>query len=309
MKIVERLSVSLVFALGRLPLKLRRALAFILGSLAAAFPLRDRRIAELQLNTFLGPGSAHLVRDVYRNFCLTLLESLNLEPILREKSALIQFDEWESFRAYSLSGRGTIYLTGHVGNWDLLAAYMRTYQMDFHALGREARGGIAQALLAALRKRYDIRTLWRQDTTGVKQIVRELKRGAGIAALIDQDTNVASEYAPYFSVPAKTPSALVALGKRLGCYICTVFMVREPDGRYRIFTTKLDETKSCSEILTQFNRTLEDLVRRYPTQWVWFHKRWRSRPDGRKYSSREYIECLKTRPQDIISDSARHGSQ
>ncbi len=277
---------------------LRRALARLVGMIFGALPLRDQKIARLQLKTFLLPhGKSTSPARVYESFCLTFLESLNLKPVLDCDSSTILFDQWDEFRQFAASGKGVVYLTGHTGNWELLAAYMHKHGVDFHALGRQARHPATQAVLARVRSRNSVRTLWRQDSAGVKEIIRVLKRGGGIAALVDQDTNVSSGYAPFFGSAAKTPVALVSLAQKLGCKICALFLVRQGNARYRIVCAALDETKDVIAILTEFNHKLEEIILAHPEQWPWFHKRWRSRPDGRKFSSREYIRCLRRTPE------------
>lgn len=298
----RRFLVALVFGIGKLPMSMRRRIAWIVGAILGGIPIRDQKIARLQLTAFLEPKSkAPPVRRIYESFCLTFLESLNLMPVLDNDSNQVHFDQWEEFRRFAAGGKGVIYLTGHTGNWELLAAYMHKHGVDFHALGRQARHPVTQEILEKVRARYGVRTLWRQDSAGVKEIIRVLKRGGGIAALIDQDTNVSSGYAPFFGAQCKTPVALVSLAQKLGCRMCALFLVREGKSNYRIMCSALDESKDVIAILSEFNAKLEQVVRSYPAQWPWFHKRWRSRPDGRKFSSKEYIECLRARPQKLFN--------
>lgn len=291
------LSVALLRGLGSLPLSWRKAFARGIGGLISVFPFRDRNVAMLQIGHFLGTAHPSAVcREVFKNFAMTFFETLNLFPILQAQKDKVIFEKWADFKAQLQSGKGVIVLTGHVGNWELLAAAMHARGVDFHALGRPARGEINQALLQDLRARYGVRTLWRSDSAGVREIVRQLKRGGCIAGLIDQDTEVSSIFVPFFGVPAKTPSALVEIGKRLGCCMCTLFLVREDRSRYRVLWSELDGTKTAAEILSDFNMELESIIRRYPGQWAWFHKRWRTRPDNRKLGSRNYIEALTREP-------------
>ncbi|MBN8550277.1 MAG: lysophospholipid acyltransferase family protein [Deltaproteobacteria bacterium] len=298
MPLHHRFFVSLILSLGALPLALRRFVAKLVGATLGTLPMRDRKIALLQTKVFLkAPNPSVTVRKVYQNFCLTFLESLNLMPILNHDESTIRFDQWEEFRSYAADGKGVIYLTAHTGNWELLAAYMQKHGVDFHALGRQARHPATQFVLESVRARYNVRTLWRQDSAGVKEIIRALKRGGGIAALIDQDTNVSSGFANFFGSPAKTPLALLSLGQKLGCRICTLFLLREGPSHYRIVCSALDSSKDVLSILQDFNGVLENLVRLNPEQWPWFHKRWRTRPDGSTFSSKEYMRCLEQQPE------------
>jgi lauroyl/myristoyl acyltransferase len=62
--------------------------------------------------------------------------------------------------------------------------------------------------------------------------------------------------------------------------------------RYEVFTEEFPDDLSEDEILAMYNARLEALVRRFPGQWVWFHKRWRSRPDGTVLSTRQYLASM-----------------
>ncbi len=283
----------LLFAVGSLPAGCKRALAGLVGWILSTFPGRERSVAELQLQVFLEiPAPQPLVRAVFRNVALTVLESLNLCPILASQPPCIRFEQWDEFQRWIRSGRGTVCLTGHVGNWDLLAAYMQQREIPFHALGRPARGRFAQYFLQALRARYHIRTIWRSDQSGVRAIMRELKEGRGIAALIDQDTAVASTMVPFFGHPAKTPSGLIEIGKRLNAQACSMFLIRQGSGQYRVIWKILDSSKTVDQILAAFHAELEAVIRAHPEQWVWFHKRWRSKLDGSTLGSAQYIQYL-----------------
>ena len=305
MSLRRRFLISFVFSLGRLPLRVRRFLAWLVGSVLGSIPIRDQKIARLQIKTFLEPrGIKASVRKVYESFCLTFLEALNMAPLLKNDTTLIRFDQWAEVRSLQAEGKGAIYLSGHTGNWELLAAYLIKNGLNFYPLGRRARHPVTNEILEGVRERHNVHTLWRQDNAGVKEIVRVLRGGGGIAALLDQDTEVSSGFAPFFGSQAKTPVALISLAQKLGCRICVLLLVRETKSTYRVFYTPLDESKEVTAILADYNQALEDVVRKYPEQWPWFHKRWRSRPDGRKFSSKEYIRCLRTDPRSFFRSEA-----
>jgi KDO2-lipid IV(A) lauroyltransferase len=289
---------------GKLPLQFRRAFARALGAIIGSLPLRDTLVARLQISHFLPQENPRSVaRGVFQEFCLTFLESLNLFPILKHHEESVVIEDWAGMQKWADHESGLIILTAHTCNWELLAAYMQKIGLRYYALGREARHPAGQAMLSTVREMYEVKTLWRHDGAGVKQIIRELKAGGGIAALIDQDTNVSSAFAPFFGVACKTPVALVSLAQKLGSHICTLFITREGTSNYRITWSPIDNAQSPVEILNEYNRKLEKVVREHPNQWAWFHKRWRSRPDGRKFSTRDYIRGLKTEPNEVFRDA------
>ena len=284
----------IITLLGFLPLSLRSALGRAMGFIFAMLPTRERTIARLQIEHFIGAERApSLVREVFAGIGQTLFESFNLRPFLSHQNTYISSDDWPEAERLLAKKRGIVALTAHTGNWDLLAAYMVSRGIELCAVGREARNPTLQEILLTLRNQYGIQTIWRSDKKGIKEIIARLKGGQVVAALIDQDTRVKSEFSPFFGHPAATPSALVRLAKEQNFLLATAFIFRTGFNKYRVFMQPLAENLTLKETLDEYNRRLEGMLRRYPSQWVWFHKRWRTMPGGKRMSSKEYIEYLK----------------
>jgi KDO2-lipid IV(A) lauroyltransferase len=291
--LLERIGIALVSILARLPIKIRSALGWILGYALGLVPLRDQRVASAQVSTFLRPPRPQpIVRGAFANAGATLLESLELRPILKSGRGRVRCDAWDQIEQWASAERPIVALTAHTGNWDLLAAYMIHRGIPITTIGKEARNPAAQLILSRVRRRYGIETLWRSDRRAVKRLVQCLKERRVVAALIDQDTRVESKYIPFFGCPAKTPSSLISLGKRAHARFVSAFLFRVGFTKYQVFAEEFPDDLSEDEILRLYNARLEDLIRRFPTQWVWFHKRWRSRPDGSVLSTREYLASM-----------------
>lgn len=291
-----RLVVGAVRGIAMLPVGLRSALGGIVGFLAGLLPLRERRFALLQLRVFLPEVSAETVTPrVFANVGRTLMESLRLQPLIKRREDRIACDSWDKVQGWVTSERPIICLTAHTGNWDLLAAYVIARGVPLTTIGREARNPAAQAVLRSIREGYGIETIWRSDRNGLKRLVQCIKSRRVIAALIDQDTRVDSIQVPFFGTSAKTPVSLITLGKKMNARFVTAFLFRTGWMRYSVFIEEIAEDQSELEILSAYHATLERLIRRYPDQWVWFHKRWRSPENGKTLSSREYAAMLEER--------------
>ena len=292
----ERLAISAVAALGSLPFAIRSTIGWTLGYLGGLLPLRERTITKLQLQVFLPEANAHrLTPRVFANAGRTLVESLRLAPILKARASRIRCDSWDTITSWLVSDRPIVALTAHTGNWDLLAAYMIAQGIPLTTIGKEARNPIAQRILSSIRDSYGIETIWRSDRSGVKRLLQCLKERRTIAALIDQDTRVESKMIAFFGTPAKTPSSLVALGRKANARFVSAFLFRTGFLRYEVFVQELPSTLDDSQLLAEYHRHLETLIRRFPDQWVWFHKRWRTLDDGKTLSTREYLAELSRR--------------
>jgi KDO2-lipid IV(A) lauroyltransferase len=146
-----------------------------------------------------------------------------------------------------------------------------------------------------MREAYGIDTIWRADKSGIKRIINCFKERRVMAALIDQDTRVDSVFVPFFGTPAKTPSALVDLGKRFNARFVSAFIIRTSGTQFEIHTAELDASQNPEEILAEYHQNLERLIRDYPDQWVWIHKRWRSGPSGTTLGTKEYLKTLEAK--------------
>lgn len=287
------LGVAIVRAL---PFSARSLLGYALGLIGGLFPSREARIAKLQLSAFYGPTPPLLVARIFANAGRTMLESLRLAPFLAKAHERVTAPNWDEVQRWIAEDRPLIALTGHTGNWDLLAAYTIHRGIPLTTVGREAQNPTAQQILRSMREAYGIETIWRSDRGGVKRLLECLRDRRTVAALIDQDTRVDSVFVPFFGLPVKTPSALIAMGQKAQARFVSAFMFRTGPMRFETFIEELPSSGSVEEILAAYNQNLEALVRRFPSQWVWFHKRWRSRPDGETMGSRRYIEWLKGLP-------------
>ncbi len=279
--------------IGLLPISLRSGLGAILGSIVGRFPTREAKIASLQLQAFLPDASpSEVVPKIFSNVGRSMLESLNLKPYLRDPFRNISCPQWDTIVSWTKEDRPIIALTAHTGNWDLLAAYTIARGIPLATVGKEARNQHVQIALSAMRDAYGIETIWRSDRSGVKRIVSCFKDRRVMAALIDQDTRVDSLFVPFFGTPAKTPSALVDLGKRYNARFVSAFMVRVTGRTFEIHTRELDASQDTAGILAQYHHHLEEVIRAHPDQWVWFHKRWRTDPTGTTLGTKDYLRSL-----------------
>jgi len=292
----ERLIALLCSSLGSLPLSLRQRIGAIAGFLVSLFPTRDRIIAQLQVEKI-----ARLNKQVsiasYRHLGQVFMEALNFDTFFSNPALLDQSPITEYWKKHG-SKRGLIALSGHIGNWELLAATASKQSVPLSVIGREARKSSWQGILSRIRSRTGVNVIWRSDSRGVKAIVSALKKGEVVAALIDQDTEVRSTTAQFFEHSAHTPIGIIELGLRYQTDFVSVFSFRDQHGCYRFSLRQIicDENSDIPEILSQYHAHLEELVKKYPEQWAWVHKRWRTMPDGQRLSSKQYRDFLENLP-------------
>ena len=183
-------------------------------------------------------------------------------------------------------------LTGHFGNWEMLALAGRKNEITITTAAKKANNFFIQSLISTIREKIGIKTIWREKDkkNNVDQVLEALKPGCIFATLIDQDTRVKSIFSNFFGIPAKTPVTAVKIGLEKNCIFIAVFLVRQKEN----FEMILEEISHNNEkeIINNYQSVLEQVITKNPEQWVWFHKRWRSQDNGQVLSSAQYIDWL-----------------
>lgn len=192
--------------------------------------------------------------------------------------------QYEKFRA---AGRGTIIISPHMGNWELLVFAWSALREPISYLARPLDNPKLEALTVSLRTRFGNRPI--NKTNAVSAAINILRDGGTLGILADVNTHPKEGvFVPFFGVPACTTSGPAMLAMRTGAVIIPVAGVwDEAAGKYIAVHGKIIEPADTSDrkadIVTttaEFTAEVERLVRAYPEQWMWIHKRWKTRPPG-----------------------------
>ena len=181
-------------------------------------------------------------------------------------------------------GRGVILLTAHFGNWEMLALTTRVKGYPGSAIGRRLYFHKYDQYLNSLRKIHDVNVIYRDQSP--RSILKVLRAGKIIGMLADQDVDsVEGVFVDFFGRPAYTPIGPAALAMASGASIVPAFMVRIESDKHVMMIDKpveiTDTGNKEADLLTNTKRwsdIVESYIRRYPDQWVWMHRRWKTRP-------------------------------
>jgi len=184
------------------------------------------------------------------------------------------------------SGRGAILATGHLGNWEMLNARLAVAGIPITVAVRELDDSRVDELVNTLRTRFGSEVILRGTSAG-RQLLRALRDGRGVGLLIDQDIpSIPGIFVPFFNKPAWTPSGAATLALRARCPIMPGYIHRKPDGTHKIKIyppIEVPSEGSLKEKVYEMTAAATDAtewhVRAWPEQWVWMHRRWRTRPD------------------------------
>jgi KDO2-lipid IV(A) lauroyltransferase len=256
----------------------RRHVAIAMVNLAIAFPdrsLRERRRIVLASYLNLGRGGAECIRLAgffYRR--------------LLGRVAYDRFRYWDELKR-RYPGRGIVVLSAHFGNFELLATAHALHGHHITLVHHTQRFLAGDALMTWVRERAGVDVV--RKRTAVRAVLKALGDGQLVGVPFDQNAKRGEAvFVPFFGEPAATSRTLARLVQKSHAMVVPVFIVRAPDNRHhRIVIQDLitlqesaDVEADVEENTRRFLRAIEDMVRRYPEQFLWQHRRYRTRPRG-----------------------------
>lgn len=180
-------------------------------------------------------------------------------------------------------GKGVLCLTAHMGNWELLPVVAPIANFSAGILYRPLDFLPLDAFFIRLRSRFGTQLI--PKTGSVRKIFKQLKSGNVVAFLMDQNVDwYEGVFVDFFNQRACTSKGLSLIAIKTKAPVVPIFMVRENNHYIIEFSQELrliqtgDLTHDIEANTTQYNQTIEDIIRRYPDQWFWVHQRWKTKP-------------------------------
>ncbi len=259
-------------------------LAYLLYRLACTFGIR-RNVALTNLGIAYPESDPswrrEVVKKLYCNLSLSVMEFLILTKNPKAVSKWVTKVEGEEhLENLSKSGRGTVLLTAHMGNWELLAAWLACKGYPLVAGVRDPNDVHVSKLLAYYRKALGVETIPKKSL--LLKGAKLLKQGKFIGILADQDGGTDGIRVSFMGKVASTvggPAALSLLTKapvvpivsyRIAPYEHEILVLPPIEPLY-----ELPREEAIREMTIKFNDILEGFIRRSPEQWLWLHRRWR----------------------------------
>ena len=262
----------------------------VLGALAYAVSGRYRRVADKNLRLAYGASMTsaqrdRLIRRVFQSFAISTAEFLEAPRWTpAQVKALAVADSYEVVDKVLARGKGMILLAAHFGNWELLARRAAVAGYSFAVIARQSEDAAFNEITDSLRANGGYTVLPRGGSP--KPILQRLRANGIIAILPDQKSE--DVFVPFFGHLAGTVAGPAVLALKTGAGIVPMFCPRQPDGTYKmvlypeIDTTATGDTVADIErIMTEATAVIEEMVRKYPDQWLWLHDRWRVPPPAR----------------------------
>lgn len=281
-----------IHILGALPREMARATGASIGAFAyrAFGRLRGVGLRNLQL-AFPALSSAtreQMLRLEYRQLGWLLAEFCQMPRYTREFAGrFIRYEGLEHYLSARDRGRGVLVLTGHLGAWELSSFFHSLAGYPMGMVIRRLDNPLVDAMVNRTRCLHGNSVLHKDDFA--RGLIGAMRAGETVGILMDTNmTPPQGVFVPFFGVTACTASGLARVALKTGAAVLPGFLVwEEAEGQYVLhFGPELtlastgDAEADALENTARFTAVLEDAIRRYPTQWLWMHRRWKTRPAG-----------------------------
>lgn len=281
-------------ALGTLP---RPAAKFVGVCFAtAAFAVRTplRRAAELNLRMafpdWTDDQRKQAMRGMIRQVGWMTGEFSQFPKYTRENiPQIVNVEGEKNFDCARARGKGVLFLTGHMSAWELAPFAHALYGHPLHFLVRPVANPRVDALVNSYRCLSGNAPI--EKNRAARAILKVLANGGTVGILADHNTALEeSVFVDFFGIPASTTSGLARIALRTDAAVVPGFLRWDAPTRKYILsfapavelTRSGDEQRDVIENTARFTKVIEEFVRAYPDQWLWVHKRWKTRPPGER---------------------------
>jgi KDO2-lipid IV(A) lauroyltransferase len=286
------LVVLLVRILGLLPLRAALALGTALGVLAFHLAGKTRALALRSLATAfpdLSEGERlALARRAFVHLGRAALEVAAIRSYDHRLDRYVELARPDHLASVMARGKGMVFVTGHVGNWELLARRIARAGVPNAVIAKAGLDARLNRLAERFRASGGVTTLWREDPSTGRAILRTFKAGHALGILVDQDTDVQGVFVPFFGKEAYTPRAAADLALRFGAPVVVGWVHRKsarPADGHLLHTVEIpydpvpaDREAEVVRVTAACSAALESAIRAHPEEWVWMHARWKTRP-------------------------------
>ena len=247
---------------------------------------RKRALQQIQERLQLSEQEAeNIIRSLFCKLGQTFLEVMYTPSLTKETIKTLFTIENRHYLEEALAeGNGVVFYTGHVGNWEWLGASLAMEGFPMTSIIRRQPNDQHTRLLNEYRVQSGIE-VFACRSAEIVSAAKALKQGKVLGFLADQDAGVDGIFIEFLGKMSATPSGPAVFSKRFKAPVIPAFIIRRAQGGHRIILhppLRYEDTGKPQEdarrLTIQMSRVLEDTIRRYPDEWIWFQKRWNTKP-------------------------------
>ncbi len=268
------------------------------------FLIRLRRTAKESLTIAFGKEKsprqiARIQKKCFRNMGYGMVEMIYYLTHPENVSAMVYMEGREHLDEALKRGKGAIVTVAHFGNFPLMMFYCALQGYKVSSIIRPSRDPKMEEMLLKLRTDSGLNTIYAQPRKKcVSECLEVLRRNEVLFVPLDQHSGTAgSVLVDFFGRKAATATGPIVLSKRTGAPILSMFITRKENGMQRVFVEppiKLSEDPDNEKMLqTNVQRitdTIERVVREYPHEWGWMHRRWKINPATHNWQKKKRVQ-------------------
>ena len=260
-----------------------------------AYPFLHKMHKTVDDNLTLAYGESKSTEEKYnigKYIFLTLVRTFNDYAWWSKKTTRKEFLKYftiegeEHLKAAYERGKGVLCLVPHTCGWEFSAIMPPILGYETSAVSSKIKNPALNKFMIDLRETRGMKNFSRQDHC-YDRLVGALNNGDCMIIMIDQDSmNIRGEFLDFFGHKAYTPLGCARLAMDSGAAIVPMFTIRQGDGKYLFkilpeipFETTGDKQYDIVHNTQLHNNAIESIVREYPDQWIWMHKRWNTTPE------------------------------
>lgn len=259
----------------------------LLGVLYHRLAGRQRRRAMVQLTECLQvaqPEAERIIRSLFIKLGQTFLEVMYMPTLTPDKLKQYVTIENRHYLADALSeGKGVVLLTAHLGNWEWLGATLAMDGFPLTSVIKRQPNDQHTRILNEYRQMVGIE-IFARGSSELVGAARALKQGKILGFLADQDAGASGVILPFLGKMASTPMGPAVFAKKFKSPIVPIFVVRRPEGGHRVlmhppftYEDTGNEDRDIYNLTLKMTNIIEDMIKAYPDEWLWFQKRWNTR--------------------------------
>lgn len=275
------LIISLSFPIALLPHKIALKVGEILSIFIFYLWGSRRKIAIDNIKMTIGDKQWLTAKETFKNLGKSLVEVIKIYYGLGKKIIdNVEVKGIENYDKAKLKGRGVILITGHCGNWELMAVTFSVKVDNVFGVARRQNNPYFNNLVEKIRAKYGNKVIYKKGA--LKGILLELRKNKGVGILMDQAVLKNEGYIiDFLGKPAWTTKMPALIARKTGAAVIPVFINRDRDRHVMnihpevILSAEQDIEKAIIEDTKNFSKYIEDYIRSHPSEWLWIHRRWK----------------------------------
>jgi KDO2-lipid IV(A) lauroyltransferase len=230
----------------------------------------------------------HILRGVYTSLGRQLAEFTKFPQYTKDNIKKVAvYEGFENFERARELGKGVLFMTAHLGGWEIGAFAHSIYGNKLNVMMRELDNPYLDRLVTNYRSLHGNTMMLKDDFA--RGLIGAMRRGETVGILMDTNmTPPQGVFVPFFGHLACTASGVARVALRTGAAVVPAFTIWDNElGKYRIhfepairLASTGDDDADAIANTAAFTKKIEEFVRRYPDQWLWVHRRWKARPAG-----------------------------